>query len=75
MEMALGHLALLLVLKQLRFLVDIKSLLAWNVVTDKFKRGTPVVMMLVFILLQLRQLRFLLIMHIPLILVPFIMEI
>ena len=73
MEMVRGHLTLLRALKQLRFLVDTKSMMARNVITDKFIQGTLVV--LVFTVLQLRQLRFLLIMHIPLILVPFIMEI
>ena len=73
MEMVRGHLTLLRALKQPRFLVDTKSMMARNVITDKFIQGTLVV--LVFTVLQLRQLRFLLIMHIPLILVPFIMEI
>ena len=63
MEMALVHLALLWVLKQLRFLVDIKSIMAKYVVTDKFIPDTLVVMMLLLpgVFRQLRQLRFLLI--------------
>ena len=58
MEMVRGHLTLLRALKQLRFLVDTKSMMARNVITDKFIQGTLVV--LVFTVLQLRQLRFLL---------------
>ena len=70
MEMALGHLALLLVLKQLRFLVDIKSIMAKYVVTDKFIPDTLVVMTLLLLTIvfhQLHLLRFLLPIQIPLI--------
>ena len=63
MEMALVRLALLWVLKQLRFLVDIKSIMAKYVVTDKFIPDTLVVMMLLLpgVFRRLRQLRSLLI--------------
>ena len=62
MEMVRGHLTLLRALKQLRFLVDIKSIMAKCVVTDKFIPDTLVVMMLLLpsVFRQLHQLRFLL---------------